>query len=571
MNNNRLFNHCLICAFIFVTGLGFALVLPYFAHSQGLAYEFKADKKNLPTADRYYVAKSGDGTSGLDWTKAFTDVQDALGVAKSGNEIWVATGVYTPGIDETDSFNLVPGVAMYGGFDTSETQLSDRNWENNVTVLSGDIGGDDNSNLDGVVSDTEDILGNNSYHVVWADGTTGKPITNKTILDGFTITAGKADNTSTFFPHHSGGGFYCNGNGVGNKCNPSLSNIKFSGNFAYFSGGAMYNSGENTGISNPELNNVVFSGNFADTGGAMYNKSSDNGDSSLKLKNVTFSDNSARSAGGAMVTTCRSGSCNPILTDVAFISNTADAGGAILNYDSSMLLTNVIFSGNFAIQGGGAFSMRDNVENNPSRPILTNVIFSGNSATGNGGAMLTEGFCGGTSIPLLINVTFSGNKAGNRGGAMYNFIEEPPALSCEPSTNNPEIQNSILWNNQDTSGKGTIGANIYNLTATVSVSYSLVEASGGSGPGWVGGDYIDGGGNIDDNPMFVTPLDPSSAPTKSGNLRLLDVSPAINAGNNDFVTEVTDLAGNPRIRAAIVDMGAYEYQIDVVNLPLVFR
>ena len=43
-------------------------------------------------------------------------------------------------------------------------------------------------------------------------------------------------------------------------------------------------------------------------------------------------------------------------------------------------------------------------------------------------------------------------------------------------------------------------------------------------------------------------------------LSLLEGSPAIDAGSNDAAEAETDLAGNPRIAGAAVDLGAYEYQ-----------
>ena len=43
-------------------------------------------------------------------------------------------------------------------------------------------------------------------------------------------------------------------------------------------------------------------------------------------------------------------------------------------------------------------------------------------------------------------------------------------------------------------------------------------------------------------------------------LSLLEGSAAIDAGSNDAAEAETDLAGNPRIAGAAVDLGAYEYQ-----------
>jgi len=134
MTHNRFLNHCLICAFILITGLGFALALPWIAISQGLAAQSQSvEQVKVPEGTRYFVAETGNGSDGLSWTNAFTKLQDALSAASSGNEIWVAAGIYIPGTSETDSFNLVPGVSLYGGFKAGDKQLSDRDWESNVT------------------------------------------------------------------------------------------------------------------------------------------------------------------------------------------------------------------------------------------------------------------------------------------------------------------------------------------------------------------------------------------------------------------------------------------------------
>ena len=140
---------------------------------------------DVSAADIIHVkpAQSGSGDGGS-WLNAAT-LQDALqNLADAGDEIWVAKGVYTPGLSPTDTFSLTPGVAVYGGFAGTESERSQRDWETNVTVLSGDIGGDDIVDANGVVTDTANIVGVNSYHVVSADGTT-TPITGDSILDGF--------------------------------------------------------------------------------------------------------------------------------------------------------------------------------------------------------------------------------------------------------------------------------------------------------------------------------------------------------------------------------------------------
>jgi predicted outer membrane repeat protein len=239
--------------------------------------------------------------------------------------------------------------------------------------------------------------------------------------------------------------------------------------------------------------------------------------------------------------------------------------------ESNPTIKNTNFSGNWAVGNGGAIYNNGDGEGDDatSSPNLTNVTFSGNKAN-YGGAMFNDGTRGGESSPILTNVTFSGNSADVYGGAISN--------SGRLGTCMPNVRNSILWNNKDKSGTGTMSANINNSSSTTTLSYSLVEASGGSGGGWIGGSYDDGGGNIDTDPKFITLVAPSTAPTPAGNLRLQLGSHAIEEGDNLFIAGFsTDLDGEPRIvdgdldGTPTVDMGAYEFQIDVVYLPLIFH
>jgi len=295
-------------------------------------------------------------------------------------------------------------------------------------------------------------------------------------------------------------------------------------------------------------NSTVYS-NTAQEGGGMYN---DNG--SPTLTNVVFSGNSAEYGGGMS-----NNANSPLLTDVVFSGNSAiSLGGGMFNENSSPELTNVVFSGNSANDGGGMFS-------DLSSPALTNVVFSGNSATDGGGGMFNH-YC---NSPRLTNVTFSGNSADSFGGGIFN------------NNSSPVLRNSILWNNQDINGTGTISNTIYHYSAFTIIIQSLVQGAGASSNWTENPSYVNGGGNIDEDPMFITPIDPSTTPTTTGNLRLQSSSPAIDAGNNDLISGfLTDLDNKPRVvdgdmdGTETVDMGAYEYQtpdLFDVYLPMIFR
>jgi hypothetical protein len=103
---------------------------------------------------RIYVdidaSTGGDGSS---WTTSYKYLQDALASADrtSGTEIWIAAGDYLPNQAENTSylddqaadrdgphpyFDLT-GVQLYGGFEGTETELSQRVVANNTVTISG--------------------------------------------------------------------------------------------------------------------------------------------------------------------------------------------------------------------------------------------------------------------------------------------------------------------------------------------------------------------------------------------------------------------------------------------------
>ncbi len=323
-----------------------------------------------PAPKMLYVDIIAPGTNmGTSWTNAFVSLQSALAAATDGDTIRVADGTYTPtsGTDRTISFNLKTGVSLLGGYaGYGAADPNARDIVANVTILSGDIGT--------IGSNTD-----NSYHVVVGSGTTASAI-----LDGFAITAGNANGSSS---SHYGGGLY---NSVGS---PTVSNCIFSTNSASNSGGGMYSYS-----SSPTVSNCTFRGNSAidiagqyGRGGAMYNGPS----SSTIASNCTFSRNSAKE------------------------------GGGMYNADSSPTVSNCTFSGNTAsTTGAGMLSIS-------SAPTVSNCAFSGNAAFLGGGGIYTTG-----GSLTVSNCTFASNSAGGWGGGIHSSTPLPTTVS-----------NCILWGN----------------------------------------------------------------------------------------------------------------------------
>ena len=374
---------------------------------------------------RYYVnANSATPLDGSSWTNAFVNLQDALAVVQEGDEVWVAQGVYYPDEggtqidnDQTSSFDLIESVAIYGGFDGTENNRDQREPTSNITILSGDIEQDDvNSDGNFIAESSNNIKNSNSFHIV-----TGSAVTTQAIIDGFTVTAGKANSVSGD-PLDRGAGIYCGLNTSG----PSINNVVFIGNYTKRRGAGLYGCSQS-------INNTSFINNYSDDlAGAVFAFGGE-------MNNVVFLDN----------------------------SSTVSAG-ALLNVGLPLTIINSTFEGNqeYNFDGGAIYTKSD--------IMLENVLFKGNRAgtisnVGEGGAL----FVFGASTANLTNVTFSGNRAKGLGGAI--------SISSTATLN---IQNSIIWNNLDSAGLGTSSASInIPVGGVLNNSFSLIQGFGTAGVG----------------------------------------------------------------------------------------
>ena len=104
------------------------------------------------------------------------------------------------------------------------------------------------------------------------------------------------------------------------------------------------------------------------------------------------------------------------------------------------------------------------------------------------------------------------------------------------------MSNCILWGNTASSG----GNDIYNDSSTPLISYCDIAGCFSSGS-WDSSLGLDGGGNIDVDPLFVD--------AAGGDLHLQETSACIDAGDNSvpFLPD-TDFDGDLRIMNGIVDI-----------------
>jgi len=290
--------------------------------------------------------------NGNSWSTAHTTITDALAEARSGNEIWVAEGIYYPtnGTDRNASFNLIEGVTLYGGFTGSELSSNERNWKDNVTILSGDIG---------TLNDNSD----NVYHVVIGS--------DNAVIDGFTIQDGNAD-----FPNDGSGSLV-------ETTQSDMEILRIVTNVKSCSGAGLLNVHAGT-----VTRNCIFKNNSAFKGGAVYNMVTKSWSpqgamevgTSPYFENCIFENNSATGRGGAVNSDFFT---SPIYVNCQFINNHCDSkGGAVYNdMGAPSYFINNLFAENTSERGSAV------VADGSSPHRFAYCSFIGNSSNDIGAAL----------------------------------------------------------------------------------------------------------------------------------------------------------------------------------------
>ena len=420
--------------------------------------------KEVRTGGVIYVNSSATGdNNGSSWINGFTDLQGALTVSDDNQEIWIAQGTYKPDAsDKTVSFVISKGnMKIYGGFNGTETLLSDRDLTANyTTILSGDLNDDDT----GV-----DFTGNNrsdNTNIIIADNAQNLLLDGLTISDGHSSTSGAGISKSVAVNMLS------------------LKNCELKNNVALIAGAGIYAPVNETINGTINVENTIFSNNVARYGTSIYVVNSRWRTSTVNVSNSLFQNNIAKdngstkgyagSAGWFRSTATANNSVSVInLTNNNYVNNT-DLGTVtgLNNFNRATVgltkvgtnsltanVANCIFWGNTTVGGAVAKSIAE------IHTTLGNISVY-NSIGEDGFSNLTSLTSTSSADPLFTDA--SNNDFALQSGS--------PAIDTGDNSKIPaSIITDILGNSRIFNS--TVDMGVYEFGSTTPVDYTLTTSA----------------------------------------------------------------------------------------------
>ena len=484
---------------------------------------------NIFAQDTLYVKSDAASTAWNGRTAVYTNLQDAIDAAASGDQIWVAAGTYTPttripnGTDNRcKSFILKSGISLYGGFAGTETSIDNRNNESNLwdfanpTILSGDIANTPNDNTD------------NCYHVIY-----GADLQN-IVIDGFVI-AGGYGNRQSYNDEQKGAGIYL-GVSTHGCTNCEIRNCEIFDNMAQLQGGGAYLPKTCTLNGCYIHNNSTLAANSS--GGGIYLENSsyptDVATECVFESNVCPAtqsvSTSTRYGGGAV-----SAGNNCQFYHCTFVSNSSTNPGGAAYVSAGNQFRHCYFVGNQGSIGGCIYG------GTSASLLVSNCLFTNNAATSNGGCVSITG-----SSCRSVNCTFVGNTA--------------PTNTVINAGSGFTLFNSILWNNGDNT------ANFF--TNSINCQYTAIEGLLATG---------NENQNVDLSDLyFVEPSTLVGIPTTdeeweeilaadysfTGQSVCKDAGSLATISLSGYQFPNEDLNGEVRVNNDVIDLGCFETQCE---------
>lgn len=290
------------------------------------------------------------------------------------------------------------------------------------------------------------------------------------------------------------------GGGVFTYYDGYIENCTFISNSALYGGGC-------AGNYRAMIENSTIAYNSACNGGGAYYYDS------CTINDCTLNMNTATNYGGGVY--CQK---DFIVSHSTMISNTADKGAGAYIDEKGVINNSFIQHNSSSSDGGGVYLYRGGA--------ITNCLLSHNSSLQSGGGAYIN-WSG-----KIINCTLADNTAHIYGGG----------IAC---TNGGEIINTIIYDNSDTSGNSNWWC--FDDLSYASFTYCCTYPVNG---------IPDGSGCISNAPHFIVPHE---------EYQLEFGSPCIDTGYfMSWMTDATDVAGNPRLSSLTIDIGAYEFVPDVI-------